>query len=158
MGFPTRVGRSGYGPDPINSSFPRDPRKQLNGETTGRLMLWQLGGIGLLSPVAFFIFGYADGTLYGDSHAEAFQPNGGAWPSVGRTSTGLYTFGYLATYPDEQGVARPLVLRGGVVVGCTSQVRHGQVELNGDKHSGLVHVCDLTGSAADGERLFVVLW
>lgn len=158
-GFPTRTGRSGFGPDPLNSTFVRDPRKQLDGETIGRLMLWQLGGAGLLLPQCHFSGEYSGGAWVLDTHAEAFQPNGGAGPTIARTSAGVYTFAYAATYPDETGEAKPLVLRGGMANPNGAAVFHGWVALNADKHSGTAYFWSIQGSTlADPAALFVVLW
>lgn len=157
-GFPLRPGRSSFGPDPINARPVRDPRKQLDGETTGRLMFWQLGGLGVAAPLAWIDCSLAGTAVQAQAHAEAFQPRGGSAPTVGYTSVGQYTFSYSAQYPDETGTNQPLVLRGGLAVPVGLVPLHGQIQIDASARAGSILFWDLAGVHADAARFFVVLW
>jgi hypothetical protein len=156
-GFPTRAGRDAFGPDPINSRRVRDPRRQLDGESTGRLMFWQLGGLGLISPLATITATVVAASLALQTHAEAFQPRGGAAPTPARTGTGVYTFTFIDEYPDEQGNDATLTIRGGAAFALGATPLHGQIEVT-SAHAVTVRFWDLAGSAADAESMLVVLW
>jgi hypothetical protein len=124
------------------------------------LILWQTAGAGLVVPQAWLTATQA-GTAAPiiTKHVEAFQPDGGPAPAPARTSAGVYTFGYAATYLDEQGNASPLQLSGGIAVAMGATWRHGQVEIGGDTHSCTVRFWSDAGvTPADCASFFVLLW
>jgi hypothetical protein len=157
-GFPTRTGRSGYGPDPINRRPVTDPRKELDGETIGRLLFWQVGAVGMCLPSAWATFQVNGTALLLVSHAEAFQPRGGSGPTLERLSDGVWNFSYAATYPDETGTQQPLVLSAGLPFAMGPTYLHGQVTINADHHSGVIRFWDTSIAGADPLQSFVVFW
>jgi len=158
-GFPTRTGRGGYGPDPINSRPVRDPARQLDGETVGRLMFWQLGGLGLVAPIATFGATVTGSAVSLAWHAEAFQPAGGNGPTLTYTSAGVYAVSYSASYPDETSNASPLVLRGGAAIALGASVLHGQVEIGSSGYAATVRFWALPAvTAANPAAFFVAFW
>lgn len=158
-GFPARVGRNSYGPDPVNERPVRNPQKQMDGETTGRLMFWTLGAAGLMLPIARFRFQYVDSALTLISHKEAFQPRGGDPPTVTHSATGAFVFSYAATYQDETGAPVELVLDGGGAFGQGATLRNGTVTIDEGGHSGIVRCFDDAGDLADPYTgMLVVLW
>ena len=158
-GFPTRTGRGGYGPNPVNSRPVRDPARQLDGETIGRLMFWQLGGLGLLSPIAALGATVAGSAITLGWHAEAFQPTGGNGPSLEYASTGVFTLRYAQAYPDETANPVPLVLRSGVAVAMGENPLFGQAQIANNGYEVTVQFWGLPDVAlADPPAFFLVLW
>jgi len=156
LGFPIRTSRSAFGPKPENTKPVRDPRKHLSADI-GALMMWQIAGSGLMVPTARMIFTVTGTTLALLQHTEAFQPDGGTAPVTVRTGAGVYTFVYLANYPDEQGDDKPLVFSWGGVRCEGASFRHGQVELNPDARSGTVRIWTDAGAASDCAKFSVDL-
>ena len=157
MGFPTRISRDAFGPIPEDTKPVVNPKRQLSAGI-GNLMMWQIAGSGLMVPTARMIFTVAAGVLTLAQHTEAFQPNAGAAPNTARTGAGVYTFSFLANYPDEEGIARPLVFNWGEVRCEGSAFRTGLVELNPDLRSGTARIWSDAGvTAADCAKFSVVL-
>jgi hypothetical protein len=117
-GFPTRPVRDAFGPDPVNQYPVRDPNKELDGETIGRLMMHQLSGMGQTVDLADLIFvGSTQAISY---RSEAWNPKRVtiapfANPGIVRSSAGLYVVTYEEEYPDHKGTAQPCIFRGGTV-------------------------------------------
>lgn len=156
LGFPLRTSRAAFGPKPENSKQVRDPRKQL-GADIAALLMWQAAGAGLMVPTARMVFTVTAGALALVQHTEAFMPDGGTAPVTVRTGQGVYTFVYLASYPDEQGEAKPLVFNWGGVRCEGADFRHGQVTFNPDMVSGTVRIWDDAAAAQDCARFSVDL-
>lgn len=117
-GFPTRPVRDAFGPEPVNAYPVRDPNKELDGETVGRLMLHQLSGVGQTVDLADLVFVGATQVI--NYRSEAWNPKRQtiapyAPPGISRTSAGLYVVTYASTYPDHKGDAQPTIFRGGTV-------------------------------------------
>ena len=115
-GFPARPVRDDFGPDPSNQYPIRDPNKELDAETTRRLMFHQLSGLGQMNDLAEIIF---DGATQVISYrAEAWNPKreaGGLYlpPGIVRNSVGVYTVTYAAQYPDHKSTTIPTMFRAG---------------------------------------------
>jgi hypothetical protein len=157
FGFPLRTSRLAFGPKLENTKQVRDPRRQIDGATIGNLMMWQIAASGLMVPTARMVFTVTAGVLALAQHTAAFQPDGGAAPVTARTSAGLYTFVYLASYPDEQAEAKPLVFSWGGVRCEGATFRHGQVTLNPDAVSGTIRIWDNAAAAQDCAKFSVDL-
>jgi hypothetical protein len=115
-GFPTRQTRDDFGPEPENRFPVRDPTKEMDGETTGRLMMTSLGALGQMLHRAALKFDGATATVV--DRWEAWNPkriSGAPFapPGITRHSAGVYTIAYAASYPDHTGVTQPLVWSGG---------------------------------------------
>lgn len=109
-GSPVRPSRSAYGPDPVNRRGPvSDPEGEL-GADVGRLMLWQLAGLGLVAPRAVCLL-EDNGTRL--ASAESWNPRGLLPnPVTAQTAPGTYKITYPSTAPDENGTPVPIVLLG----------------------------------------------
>lgn len=121
-GFPTIPLRDDYGPEPVNQYPVRDPNKELDGESTGRLMFHQLSGLGLMSHLAAVAFDNNNNILSaGADRSEAWNTKRAtgapyAAPIITRPSVGLAVITYLPQYPDHTGAMQPLIIRGGYAV------------------------------------------
>ena len=155
-GFPLRTSRAAFGPKPVNTKPVVNPERQLGAEI-GNLMMWQIAGAGLMVPTARMIFTVTGTVLALAQHTEAFQPDGGAAPIVARTSAGLYTFVYLANYPDENAESKPLAFSWGRVDCQGSSFRHGQVTFNPDAVSGTINIWTDAAVASDCAKFSVDL-
>jgi len=114
-GFPLRPVRSDFGPEPVNRTPVRSAEKDLDAETTGRLMFHQLAGLGQVSPLAVLII-EADGTLsfrWEAWNRERSSTGPYAPPEIDVTD-GVVTITYPASVPDRTGELQPFVFRGGV--------------------------------------------
>lgn len=117
-GLPLRPSRQDYGPDPVNTRPVRDPSRELDGETIGKLMLHQLAGLGAVTARAWLttrIIAGPDVELA--SRAEGWNPNDVQTspytpPTVVRAGPGEYTVDYQSEYPDQDGTLQPLVVSG----------------------------------------------
>jgi hypothetical protein len=159
-GFPTRTGRDAFGPDPINTRYVKDPRREMD-ESIGRLAFWQMGGAGLLSPLAMvhvLVLNQGFPTL--NRHTEAFQPRGGSPPTITwESSAGYYAITYAATYPDAAGEQVPLVFSGGVAqMSDVYTPLHGQVVAANNGHTAFVRFWDLAGTPVECASWLAILW
>lgn len=108
-GFPTRPTRDDFGPEPVNSRPVRDPSRELDGETIGRLMFHQLAGLGLGTARAWLLTQIDAGPAVSiASRTETWNPKNLSaspydWPVVIRSGVGVYLVEYNSTYPDQTG-------------------------------------------------------
>lgn len=104
-GFPNRPVRAEFGPDPVNRRPVRDPEQELDA-SVGRLIMWQLSGLGLTAPRAWVDINCLDPTPAVLDWAAAWDPRRELdAPVVARTGAGVYTVAFEADYPDESGAA-----------------------------------------------------
>lgn len=156
MSFPLRPSRSSFGPKRVNARPSRNPNQELD-DNAINAFLWTVAGAGLMVAMARLQFSVAAGVLSLVAHVEAFQPDGGAPPATARTSQGVYTFAFSASYPDEQGNQQPLSLSYGEVLCQGAAFRHGLVQLT-DAVSGTIRIFDQAAAAQDCAAFAVHLW
>jgi hypothetical protein len=114
IAFPKRILRSALGPKLANNYPVENPTSDVGAETLNPAFA-ALAGLSLLSSRATFI-----GRWAGTGQNFAISEQEEAWnddhdqahPTPSRTSTGLYSYLFAATYLDEDGVAVPTVLTG----------------------------------------------
>jgi hypothetical protein len=114
-GFPIKPVRSDFGPEPVNRTPVRSAEKDLDAETTGRLLFHQLAGVGQVSPLAILII-EADGDLsyrWECWNRERSSTGSYAPPEIDVSTPGEVVITYPATVPDRKGDLQPLVFRGG---------------------------------------------
>lgn len=99
-GFPTRPSLTSFGAKRVDRTAPRSAIHDASA-AWANLVRWNLAGLGQSAPRAWVVAGYSGGTFSITAHANAWQ---GAAPTPARTSTGLYTLTYAATYADGDGV------------------------------------------------------
>lgn len=123
-GFPRRPPRQEFGPEPKNRYPIRNPEKELDGETIGRLLFHQLAGSGLVVPLAWLTVltsagGGGTATLL--ARDEAWNPRYEttgvyAEPDVTRVSAGVFDIEYAANLPDWSGENQPVEFKGGIAL------------------------------------------
>jgi len=118
-GFPVRPSRDDFGPEPRNRTPVRNAEYEMDGETTGRLLLHQIAGLGLLSSLAELVIATTSSpsiTLLTrkeawNTRAQVSGPY--APPTLARPSAGVITIAYPSQVPDWSGALQPLSFKGG---------------------------------------------
>jgi hypothetical protein len=110
-GLPTRPSLTSFGTKRKDRTPPRSAEHDV-GAAFINLVRWTLAGLGQSSPRAWALC-----TVSGTSITLTAQGNAwhGSAPTPGRSSTGVYTLTYAATYPDADSVAASTNLLGAVV-------------------------------------------
>lgn len=105
-GWPLRPDRDSFGPTFRDTTAVRDPTRQQSAQQHN-LGLWQIAGMGLVSPRAMLVFtaSVAHPIL---ARAEAWNPKrlttgAHADPTISRTGAGNYLVEYPSPVPDEEG-------------------------------------------------------
>jgi hypothetical protein len=121
MSYPRKTDRSDFGPEPKNRWPVRSPQYELDAETVGRLMFFQLAGLSMAAGCAQLVVrttaaGGGSATLL--SRYEGWNPRQvvtGFYtpPQVTRVSAGVFDIEYAASVPDFQDVLTALEFTGG---------------------------------------------
>lgn len=119
-GFPIRTGRAGYGPVLRDERKLANPEQELNAQQLN-MTFWQLGGLGLVAPLALLVFDPVAplhvrlGLFAWHQLVLVDTPASGlpSWLTVAVPSTGTMTFTFTATVPGRDGLPQALTLRGG---------------------------------------------
>jgi len=161
-GFPTRPLRPAFGPEPKNRFPVRDPERELDGETVGKLMMHQITGSGLTVPRAWFVLNGLAVTPVLLSRAEAWNPKGVTdvdfpAPVVARTAQGIFTVTYAATFKDETGVAMTLDLIAAVAHPYEDGTDFQRAYRSAANVITVKHR-DSGGSLVDARKSFVLVW
>lgn len=106
-GFPRRPSLDSFGPQLQDTRVIRNPGAEAGSDLLN-LMRFQLAGAGLMVARAWAVIDGTGGVITLAAHAESWNPKGLTAapytpPVAVRTSTGLYTLTYQATYPDDAG-------------------------------------------------------
>jgi hypothetical protein len=113
MSFPQRISRDSLGPTLGDTHPVVDPTRAVPAAAFNAAF-WTVTGCGLMIPLASVLCTVIDGALVVVEHAEAWNPNQIlAGPTAMRDDPGCYSFTYLSTYPDENGVERAVNLTKG---------------------------------------------
>lgn len=108
--FPSRFLRSLLGPKFFNAFPVENPENQV-GDKQFNAAFHAVAGMNLIVSRAALIATYSGGSFQIAHQAEAWNPEAAqAHPSLARTSAGVYTYTFAASYLDEDGVAVPTVL------------------------------------------------
>lgn len=126
-GFPSRPTLPAFGPE-----HPRDALASTDAETEFgaaqlRILKWQAAGLGLVAPVSFVAARHDGSSFTTLVRREGWNPKAetSLAPTVARSSTGVYTVTYAATYPDETGAATALVVLADLCE-VAAQARNGE--------------------------------
>ena len=105
-GFPTRTTRAAFGPTKRNASVGLVTPEYHAGATEINLDYWQTAGMSLAICRAWALVTWDGATSVSLTAAgEAWDPTAAAEPTVARSSAGVYTVTYAATYVDETDTA-----------------------------------------------------
>jgi hypothetical protein len=142
----------------------RDPSRELDGETVGKLMLWQIAGAGVVAAKAWALMTYdASGVPTLTESAEAWDANGAVVPTVVDVGVGEVRLEYASTYPDQNGTAVTTNFSGAVPsvlrIGAGTLVPQAEVNANG-KHIDIEirNLSDALTDPADTQQLLIVVW
>lgn len=156
-GFPTRPTREAFGPDPRNRYPVRDPEQELAAEI-GRLLFWQVSGMGLVVARAWAHVDLLNPTPTVLDWAAAWDPRREASPpTIGRVAQGDFRITFAAQYPDESGEQQAFDVGKvpyGFVDGATFHFIHCYRE---DATKVRVLVKDTALAAVDGQRALVFI-
>lgn len=110
-GFPSRITRGTLGPKFVNAAPVEQPEQDI-GDQQFNAAFWQVAGMNLGAPRVSLIAAYVGAAFVVANKTEAWNPDGTqAHPVLARTSAGVYTYTFAASYLDEDGAAVPTVLR-----------------------------------------------
>jgi hypothetical protein len=110
--FPRRFLRSALGPKLRNNYAVENPETDIGAEAFNAAFA-ALAGINLMVPRAVFVGVWGGSTFTIAEQEEAWNDDHDqTHPTPARTSAGLYTYTFAATYLDEDGVAQPTILTG----------------------------------------------
>lgn len=167
-GFPLKPVRSDFGPEPVNRTPVRSAEKDLDAETTGRLMFHQLTGVGQVAALAVLLIDSDGELLYRWEAWNRERSSTGPYapPEIDVSTPGDCVITYPATVPDRKGEAQPLVFRGGVanVQSSTKAYFQPAVLPTDPLTSGVTVRCKYFDDAANNAvagldaPLLVVLW
>lgn len=102
-GFPTRIIRSLFGPKLLDNYPAENPETDIPARAFN-VGFWQIAGCNLVVPRATVVAKW-NGAAFDYTHqAEAWNADESqAHPVLARTSAGVYTYTFAATYKDEDG-------------------------------------------------------
>lgn len=148
-GFPTRISRTALGPTKQNAAIGVIHPAKYIGAVETELAYWQVSGLSVAAPRAWALVTWDGATAVSLTAAgEAWDPNGASAPTVARTSAGVYTVTYAATYNDETGTAVSTNLLAASVTARGTTARIPTWEIASSRII-TVYLFDAAGSAAD---------
>lgn len=104
MSFPVRILRSIFGPTFQDTRPVEHPETEFGADKM-ELLLWQLGGMNQTAARATLAAAWVTSAFQVFHQGQAWNPKGAqANPVLARTSAGVYTWTFAATYPDLDGV------------------------------------------------------
>ena len=101
-GFPTRTGRTAYGPTFENESPVKNPAKEIDANMVN-LVAWNVGGMAQTAPRGITRITVAATVPTNQYDAYAWAPNGGTTVPFTFESTGIYSFAFSQQYANENG-------------------------------------------------------
>lgn len=154
-GFPTRTTRAAFGPTKRNASVGLVTPEYHAGATEINLDYWQTAGMSLAICRAWALVTWDGATSVSITAAgEAWDPTAAAEPTVARSSAGVYTVTYDATYVDETDTAVSTSLLAASATPQGSTARFATCAI-GSSRIVTVYVFDAAGSAADASFLMM---
>jgi hypothetical protein len=165
-GFPIKPVRSDFGPEPVNRTPVRSAEKDLDAETTGRLIFHQLAGVGQVAALAVLLIAPDGELLYRWEAWNRERSSTGPYapPEIDVTTPGEVVITYPASVPDRTSELQPLVFRGGMGNVQSPDKAYAQpaIEPTTPLTSGVVVYTKYfdAGDFVDGldAPLFVALW
>lgn len=152
-GFPTRTTRAAFGPTKRNLSAGLMSPEYYQGASEIELSHWQVSGMSLAVCRAWALVTWDGATSMSlTSSGEAWDPRAEAVPTVARTSAGVYTVTYAASYNDETGTAVSTALLAASATPQSNSARHATCTISSSRIIN-VFVWDAAGSAADASFL-----
>lgn len=120
-GFPIRTGRAGFGPTMRDERRLANPQQELNAQQLN-LTWWQLGAMGLVTPLAVLVFDPVAPlrvrlglfAWHQSVLVDTLAANLPSWLAVAVPSLGTMTFTFTATVPGRDGQPQTLTLRSGI--------------------------------------------
>jgi hypothetical protein len=143
--------------------FPvRNPQHELDGPTIGDLIMWQIAGMGVVSPVTFALLTIAAGpSLTLTASGEAWDPDAGSIPTIAYVGVGTYTVQYATTYPDKDAITQTTNLLFATALLQTLSDFRATAKVQADKRTIDVRVRNAAGALADmaiGDAIAVMAW
>mgnify|MGYP000882923434 CR=1 FL=1 len=155
-GFPTRLTRAAFGPTKRNLSAGLISPEYYQGANEVELSHWQVSGMSLAIHRAWALVTWdgADGatSVSLTASGEAWDPRAQYVPTVARTSAGVYTVTYAASYPDETATEVSTALLAASATPQSSSARHATCTISSSRIVN-VFVWDAAGIAADASFL-----
>lgn len=107
LGFPIRAKRSTFGVTREDRAATLNPKHSF-GARYANLVFWQAAGVNVSAPIAWVLVSSAGARA---ASGEAWNPEGTdpLRPTCAKSSTGVYTVTFAATYPDMDGDAQAFV-------------------------------------------------
>lgn len=152
-GFPTRISRTALGPTKANAKTGVIHPAKYIGATETELAYWQVAGLSVSAPRAWALVTWDGASAVSlTASGEAWDPNSASAPTVARSSAGVYTVTYAATYPDETATEVSTNLLAAAVSprGTTARIPTWEIA---SARIVTVYLFDAAGSAADGSFL-----
>ena len=156
-GFPTRTTRAAFGPTKRNVSTGLITAEYHQGATEVNLDYWQTAGMSLAVCRAWALLAWDGASLTLSAAGEAWDTTAASVPTVARSSAGVYTVTYEATYVDETTTAVSTALLGAQGTAQGSACRIVTCTISSARII-TVRVFDAAGSAADADGVLVTAW
>lgn len=110
-GFPRRFFRSFLGPTLVDRRPVENKKHEVPAAALNALFA-QICGLNLVVPRVSLAARWDGSTFRIEHQAEAWNPDGNlARPTLARASTGVYSYTFAASYPDEEGATVSTELR-----------------------------------------------
>jgi hypothetical protein len=156
-GFPGRPDRAQFGPT-YEDEFPVENPKRELGEAVINLNMWQLAGVGLVSPKVVITATVSGSAVTVTNQLLAWDPNQtGAAITIAYNSTGNYTPTFASTYTDEDGNNVATGLIGGTVFPNTSANINGVFNRTSG-YQGVIYLFDADAGTPIDADFTLVIW
>lgn len=157
-GFPDRPDRDAFGPTYENERPVENPKREL-GEDVVNLNMWQVAGMGGVSPkvvIAALVPG--GGPITVSNQRLAWDPNQGvANITINYIGAGQYTFAFASTYPDENGISQSTDLIGGVAAPNSLLNVNGVLYMSSG-YQGIIKLFDADAGTPIDAHFTMIIW
>lgn len=156
-GFPTRPSRAAFGPTFRNATAGVTNPETHAGAALLGLLAWQAAGNSVAGNLTWALLAWDGAALTLSASAEAWDSTSAVLPTVARTSAGLYTVTYAASYADETAALITTNLRAAICAAQGTAARYAVASIASGRII-TVSVFDAAGAAADSDGVLVVAW
>lgn len=155
-GFPGRPDRNEFGPTYEDERPVENPKREL-GQAVVNLNMWQVAGMGLVSPKVVISTTVAGSAVTVVNQMLAWDPNQDlANISVSYDGVGNYSFAFQSSYPNEDGNNVSTGLIGGTALPNTAANINGVLNMTSG-YEGNIRLFDAdAGTAIDADFLLVI--